>query len=79
MSEPLVVINAEDVTDDVIDAVWEVVESWYPDRINWEDTLYRVEERGLPDGRGIEFGSSMVTPAIEKIKRVIRGLRKSSW
>jgi hypothetical protein len=68
--------TAEDVTDEVLEIVRGIVEGWYDEgRIDWEDVWDRMEKSVLDDGRGIDMGSDLGTPAIRKIKSEIRKWR----
>lgn len=67
-SEPRPILTAADVTEEVLNDVWGVVEGWYMDQpVDWEDVLERVEK-----GDAWDFGTQMDSPAINKIKRTIR-------
>jgi hypothetical protein len=68
--------TAEDVTDEALEMVQGIVEGWYNEgRIDWEDVWDRMDKRVLDDGRGIDMGSDLGSPAIRKIKREIRKWR----
>jgi hypothetical protein len=68
--------TAEDVTDEVLEIVRGIVEGWYDEgRIDWEDVWDRMEKSVLDDGRGIDMGGDLGTPAIRKIKSEIRKWR----
>lgn len=70
--------TAEDVTPEIIEIVQGIVEGWYDEgRIDWEDVWDRVERTYLDDGRGIDMGTDLGSPAILKIKREIRKWRAS--
>lgn len=70
------VIEAEDVTKEVLDAA-ESVEEWFADEsIDWEDFLDRMERIKLSDGSKIDMGESLDSPAIRQIKKHIRNIRK---
>ncbi|MFE4681615.1 hypothetical protein ACFRNJ_12355 [Streptomyces sp. NPDC056721] len=70
------VLTAEDVTDEVLEMVQGIVEGWYDEgRIDWEDVWDRMDKRVLDDGRGIDMGSDLGSPAIRKMKREIRKWR----
>lgn len=76
MSEFVTVITAEDVTDEVMESAFAVVDGWYQNsRIDWEDVLDRVEYRGLEDGRALDFGDSLDSQAIRRIKYLVRKAR----
>lgn len=68
--------TAEDVTPEIIEIVQGIVEGWYDEgRIDWDDVWDRVERTYLDDGRGIDMGTDLGSPAILKIKREIRKWR----
>jgi hypothetical protein len=67
-----------------MEIVFDVVDGWYQQgRIDWEDLLDRVEGSDLEDGSKIDFGNGLnedgtdVSPAIKKIKSLVRKYRRS--
>lgn len=71
------IIEVSDVTEEVLDAA-DYAEEWFVDEpIDWEDFLKYMESRQLSDGTWIDMGNSMDSPAIRKIKRHIRDLRRN--
>jgi len=59
---------ADDVTEEMLDVFWEIVQGWYSDtKIDWDDVFARVEHCSNWD-----FGSEWDTPAIRKIKREMK-------
>jgi hypothetical protein len=69
--------TAEDVTPEIIEIAQGIVEGWYDEgRIDWEDVWDRMEKSFLDDGRGIDMGEDLDSPAIRKIKKEIRAWRK---
>ncbi|MGW1180078.1 hypothetical protein [Streptomyces drozdowiczii] len=81
MAEPksdFEVRNAEDVTDEVLEIVKGIIEGWYDEgRIDWENVWDRVEKGQLDDGRGIDMGEDLDSPAVKKIKKEIRAWRNT--
>jgi hypothetical protein len=76
MADDFEVRTAEDVTDEVLEIVQGIVEGWYDEgRIDWEDVWDRMEKSVLDDGRGIDMGDDLGSPAIKKIKSEIRKWR----
>jgi hypothetical protein len=70
------IVEADDVTEEVLEVVQGIVEGWYDEgRIDWEDVWDRMEKTYLDDGRGIDMGEDLDSPAIRKIKRHIRKWR----
>jgi hypothetical protein len=68
--------SEEDVTEELLEIVQGIVEGWYDEgRIDWEDVWDRMDKAVLADGRGIDMGGDLGTPAIKKIKREIRKWR----
>lgn len=66
----------DDVTEEILELVQGIVEGWYDEgRIDWEDVWDRMEKRTLEDGRGIDMGTDLASPAIKKIKKHIRKWR----
>jgi hypothetical protein len=73
------VATKEDVTPDVVEMVWGVVEGWYlNEAIDWQAVLERVEGYTLPDRRRISFGPEDDSPAIRSIKSTIRKMKKEA-
>uniref|UniRef100_A0AAU3I5Y9 Uncharacterized protein n=1 Tax=Streptomyces sp. NBC_01393 TaxID=2903851 RepID=A0AAU3I5Y9_9ACTN len=76
MANDFEVRTAEDVTDELLELVQNIVGGWYDEgRIDWEDVWDRLEKQTLDDGRGIDMGEDLGSPAILKIKREIRKWR----
>lgn len=70
--------TADDVTPEIIEIVQGIVEGWYDEgRIDWENVWDRVEKIPLDDGRGIDMGEDLDSPAIRKIKKEIRAWRNT--
>lgn len=67
------IIEAADVTSDILEAAEEVFNGWFADsaRIDWEDFVDRLES-----STGTDFGDSMLSPAIKKIQAHVRAYRK---
>jgi len=73
------VVEATHVDDGFLDMVREVTDSWFPDGpIDWERVWERVEGYTFDDGRYVCMGDEMDSPAMRKIKRVIRKERAES-
>lgn len=69
--------TAEDVTEELVNMTMDIVDGFYGEqRIDWEDVLDRLERQQLADGRGIDFGDQMVSPAIGRLQREVRKLRR---
>jgi hypothetical protein len=66
--------TAEDITEPLIDVIETVFEGWYADepRIDWLAFLERVEIMGH-----VDFGSSMDSPAIKAVKKIVKDLRNN--
>lgn len=76
MAEDFKVEAAEDVTEEVLELVRGIVEGWYDEGpIDWENVWDRMDKSFLEDGRGIDMGEDLGSPAIRKIKREIRKWR----
>jgi hypothetical protein len=68
--------SEEDVTEELLEIVQGIVEGWYDEgRIDWEDVWDRMDKSVLDDGRGIDMGEDLGSPAIKKIKSEIRKWR----
>lgn len=72
MSEDLDIRTKADA-DSIWEDIEEVFNGWYAEapRIDWEDFLDRLEKRGY------DLGDSMLSPAIERIKKIVKELRSS--
>lgn len=70
-------VTAEDVTDELVQQTVDIVDGWYPEgRIDWGDVFDRLERRTLDDGRGIDLGTDLGSPALTALKRRVREARK---
>lgn len=74
--------SPEEVTPEIIEAAWNVVEGWYLDEpIDWEDVLNRAEkalEGKGPDSRDITFGADMLSPVVKKVQREVRRMKREA-
>lgn len=69
--------TAADITDELVQQAADIVDGWYPDgRIDWEDIYDRLERRTLDDGRGIDLGTDLGSPALTALKRRVRAARR---
>jgi hypothetical protein len=68
------------VTDEIVEMVLELVDGFTADgeRVDWVDIWERLDRYTLADGRGIDSGDSLISPALEAIKRRVRAARKAS-
>lgn len=72
------VVQADQVTEEILKLFYDVVDGWYQTgRIDWDDLLDRVDGAELEDGTILDLGNSMVSPAIVKIKKHVRDYRRS--
>ena len=69
------VITAQDVTAELVDAFYQdAIDGWYDDGpVDWEEALDRFE-----GGTEYDFGDSMLSPAITKLKREVRRHRRDN-
>lgn len=60
--------------DSIADDIAEVYDGWYANepRIDWDDFLDRLE------GRGFDLGDSLTSPAIRRIKEIVRSFREQA-
>lgn len=71
-----IITSVDDVTPDVLDAAIGAADHFPPPTpIDWENLIDRLERDG-PDGW--TFGVTYDTPAIAKIKRVVRQARRDA-
>lgn len=71
------VIEAADVTPEVMAIVEDIEEGWFNDTpIDWDDFIDRLDGSELADGSVIDMGPSMASGAIREIKKRIRELRR---
>lgn len=69
--------TAEDVTDELVQQAVEIVDGWYNEgRIDWENVWDRMEKQTLEDGRGIDLGDDLGSPALVALKRRVREARR---
>jgi isocitrate dehydrogenase len=66
------IVTLDDFTDELIRVIETVYEGYYADepRIDWYKFLERVETYAL-----VDLGSSMDSPVVKHIKKLVRGLR----
>lgn len=70
------VTEISEVTAEIL-ALAEETEEWFGDEaIVWEDFWDRMDESILRDGTRLDLGGTNNTPAMRKIKKHIRDLRK---
>ena len=70
-------ISADHATPEVLEIAESVYDGWFADSaIDWDDFIERMEGMPLADGRALDFGSSMLSPAIVKIRKHIRAYSK---
>lgn len=69
---------ADDVTPELVDMTVSIVDGWYADgRIDWEDVYDRLERgAGLADGRRIDLGEDLASPALKTLQRRVRAARR---
>lgn len=66
-------VEATDITDELIEACADIVDGWYQDRrVNWEDVWDRLDGREMNDGRILDLGDSLVSPALLALQRKTR-------
>lgn len=73
--------TAADVTEEILELLMDEAEAQGlggHGPIEWEDVLDPVEGLELRDGSRIDFGSSLDSPAIRKIKREVRARLRAS-
>ncbi len=69
--------SAADVDSELLEMAESVYDGWYSEgRIDWEDFIDRLDESICQDGRVIDLGDSLDSPAIRKIKAHIRAYRR---
>jgi hypothetical protein len=75
------IVAADDVNDEILAFAEEVEEGWFSDepQIDWERFWDKLEGYEVPsyDGREIDMGSDIESPAMRKIKKHIRAYRNS--
>lgn len=65
------VIEAADVTEQVVSDAVEIVDGWYAEsRVDWDDVWDRLERQGY------DFGTDSDSPAMRKIKRQVQRIRR---
>lgn len=67
------IVNAEDVTPEILEVAENIVDGWYQTGpIDWENVWERMENQD------IDLGSDLDSPAMRKIQRHIRKIRKEA-
>lgn len=74
-------VEASEVTDEVLEYAVEEADSRYPspERIDWEDVLDRLDGTRLNDDTRLDLGNSYDSPAIRKIKKHVRDVRRYDY
>lgn len=71
------VTEAGEVTEEIL-TVAEQTEEWFgDDQIDWDEFWDRMDGSILKDGTRLDLGGSNDSPAMRKIKKHIRNLRKA--
>lgn len=71
--------TAEDVTEDVIEGAWGIIEGWYMDTpIDWEDVWDRLESTPLRGWAKPDLGGTIGTPAMKKIQREMKKRKREA-
>lgn len=69
------IVTTEDVTQEVLDMAWSVIEGWFDSgdkKIDWESVWDRMEGYPLGDGTVVDMGGEFDSPAMRKIQREMR-------
>lgn len=67
------VIEAADVTEEILDMAEEYADGFYDGRIDWQDLVDRhLDGAYLDDGTRTNYGDDYDSPAIRKIQRETR-------
>lgn len=62
------VVEARDVTEDLLEEAVSIVEGWYPDgRVDWANVWDRMEQYS-----DLDLGTQIDSPAMRKMKRHVR-------
>ena len=70
---------ADDVTDEIMEMAWDKVEGWYMDApVDWEDVWDRMDGSRLDNGKRLDMGGSLDTPAMKKIKREMQKRKREA-
>lgn len=75
MSDRIMILAAADVTEAFVERFYEAaIEGWYDESaVDWEDALDRFE-----GGTDYDFGDSLLSPAITKLQREVRRIRREN-
>lgn len=73
MADDREIYTAEDA-DSIREDIESIFDGWYADaeRVDWDDFLDRLERRGY------DLGDELTSPAIRRIKAIVRELRKQA-
>jgi hypothetical protein len=71
--------TAADVTPEILDLAEHIEAGWWSGdaRIDWGEFVDRMDGARLKDGTRLDVGADLDSPAIRKIKKHIRDLRKA--
>ena len=70
------VTAAVDVDDEILDLAREVTDDYTDDPIDWDDVWDRIDGERLTAGDLLDLGPTTNSPAMQKIRRVIRQERR---
>ena len=71
--------TADQVTDEIAEAAYEIADGRYQDtRIDWDLLLDRLDGMELKDGSVLDLGSNLLSPAITEIRKRVRKMRRAS-
>ena len=71
-------VEASDVTPEILEAAEEASEWFADERMDWDEFLDRLDGCPLNDGSHLDVGPSTESPAINKIKKHIREVRRAT-
>lgn len=67
------VLTAAEITESFVEEFHDrCVDGWNEDRIDWEEAIERWEDYHKDEG--VTFGSEWDSPAIRKLKRLVRAI-----
>lgn len=70
---PRIPLTAGDVTDEIFEAVWRwVPDGADPETVDWRSAIERAEGATLTDGSVLRFPWVLESPAVDRLKRLIR-------
>lgn len=64
------------VAEEIMNIVMEIVDGWYPGRIDWEDVWDRLDDAELSNGDRVDVGEDLLAPELKRIRNHVNWERR---